>query len=129
MTSEMSLLSKAKERSESQLHSLKREKERVEEKLSKASHSRANSKEEMRTLSVLRQTNNDITSRWQKEKIIREEKTEELGKVQEEVRMLINRVGMNNCVYLPLANFVADINYWSYFLAATGTERSEECYT
>mmetsp|Transcript_5271 Transcript_5271/g.11965 ORF Transcript_5271/g.11965 Transcript_5271/m.11965 type:complete len:1460 (-) Transcript_5271:94-4473(-) len=86
LTSEMSVLSKAKERSESQLLSLKREKERVEEKLSKASFSRANSKEEMRTLSVLRQTNNDITSRWQKEKIIREEKTTELGKVQEELQ-------------------------------------------
>lgn len=86
LTSEMSLLSKAKERSETQLLSLKREKERVEEKLSKASFSRANSKEEMRTLGVLRQTNNDITSRWQKEKIIREEKTAELGKVQEELQ-------------------------------------------
>lgn len=86
LTSEMSLLSKAKERSETQLHSLKREKERVEDKLSKAAFSRNNSKEEMRTLGVLRQTNNDITSRWQKEKIIREEKTAELGKVQEELQ-------------------------------------------
>mmetsp|Transcript_6886 Transcript_6886/g.14939 ORF Transcript_6886/g.14939 Transcript_6886/m.14939 type:complete len:1458 (+) Transcript_6886:192-4565(+) len=86
LTSELSLASKAKERSESQLLSLRREKERVEEKLSKASLSRANSKEEMRTLSVLRQTNNDITSRWQKEKIMREEKTVELAKVQEELQ-------------------------------------------
>lgn len=85
LTSQMSLLSKAKERSESQLFSLKKEKERVEEKLSKASLSRANSKEEMRTLSVLRQTNNDITSRWQKEKIMREDKAVELGKTQEEL--------------------------------------------
>jgi len=84
---EMQMLSKAKERSESQLLSLKREKERVEEKLSKASHSRANSKEEMRNLSFLRQANDDITSRWQKEKIVREEKTSELGKVQDEVRL------------------------------------------
>lgn len=85
LTSEMSSLSKAKERSESQLSSLKREKERVEEKLAKAALSRANSKEETRTLSVLRQTNNNITVRWQKEKNIREEKTAELGKLQEEV--------------------------------------------
>lgn len=89
LTSEMSLLSKAKERSETQLLSLKREKERVEEKLNKASASRANSKEEVRTLSVLRQTNNDITSRWQREKNLREEKTAELGKLQEEVRSLV----------------------------------------
>ena len=86
LISEMQMLSKAKERSESQLLSLKREKERVEEKLSKASHSRANSKEEMRNLSFLRQANDDITSRWQKEKIVREEMTSELGKVQDEVR-------------------------------------------
>jgi hypothetical protein len=86
LISEMQMLSKAKERSESQLLSLKREKERVEEKLSKASHSRASSKEEMRNLSFLRQANDDITSRWQKEKIVREEKTSELGKVQDEVR-------------------------------------------
>ncbi|KAL7551645.1 hypothetical protein ACHAWF_014832 [Thalassiosira exigua] len=88
LTSEMSMLSKAKERSESQLLSLKREKERVEEKLSRASASRANSKEEMRTLSILRQTNNDVTSRWQKEKNLREEKVAELSKMQEELQRL-----------------------------------------
>jgi kinesin family protein C2/C3 len=85
LTSEMSLLSKAKERSESQLLSLKREKERVEDKLSKASVSRAKSQDETRTLSVLRQNLDDITSRWKKEKTAREEKAAELGKVQEEV--------------------------------------------
>ncbi|KAL3803316.1 hypothetical protein ACHAW5_006080 [Stephanodiscus triporus] len=86
LISEMQLLSKAKERSESQLLSLKREKERVEEKLSAASHSRANSKEEMRNLTILRQANDDITSRWQKERIVREEKAAELGKVQDELQ-------------------------------------------
>lgn len=88
LTSQMSLLSKAKERSESQTLSLKKEKERVEDKLSKVSVSRANSKEEMRTLSVLRQNNNDITARWQKEKSIREEKTLELEKIQEDVSFM-----------------------------------------
>lgn len=63
LTSKISLLSKAKESSESQLLLLKREKERMEEKLSKASISRDNSKEEMRSLTALRQTNNEITSR------------------------------------------------------------------
>jgi len=86
LKSKMSSLSKAKERSQSQLLSLKREKERVDEKLAKASISRANSKEEMRSLAVLRQTNNDITSRWQKEKIIREDKTAELDSIQEELQ-------------------------------------------
>lgn len=89
LTSEMSLISKAKERSESQLTALKKEKERVEEKLSRASLSRKSNSEELRTLSVLRQTNNDITARWQKEKNIREEKTAELGKLQEEVRIVL----------------------------------------
>jgi chromosome segregation ATPase len=89
LTSEMSMLSKAKERSESQLSSLKKEKQRVEERLSRASTARAESKEETRTLSVLRQTNNDITARWQKEKSSREEKTVELGKVQEEVNFTV----------------------------------------
>jgi chromosome segregation ATPase len=86
LTSEMQLISKAKERSESQLLTLKREKERVEEKLSKTSQSRATSKEEMKSLAVLKQTNDDISARWQKEKCLREEKTTELTKVQEEVR-------------------------------------------
>lgn len=85
LTSQMSLLSKAKERSEGQMLSLKREKERIEEKLSKAATSRANSKDEMRTLTVLKQSNQDITSRWHKEKSIREEKSAELTQTQEEV--------------------------------------------
>lgn len=34
---------------------------------------------------MLRQTNNEITSKWQKEKIIREEKTAELDSVQDEL--------------------------------------------
>ncbi|KAL3787803.1 hypothetical protein HJC23_003552 [Cyclotella cryptica] len=86
LNSQISLLSKSKERSDSQLLTLKREKERIQEKLDKASSSRVNSKEEMRTLTVLRNSNHDITSRWQKEKAIREEKTAELEKAQEELR-------------------------------------------
>ena len=85
LTSEMNLLSKAKERSESQLVSLKKEKERVEDKLSKASISRVKSQDETRTLTVLRQNLDDVTSRWKKEKAVREEKATELGKIQEEV--------------------------------------------
>lgn len=86
LTSELSIISKAKERSESQLMSLKREKERVEEKLAKASVTRANSKGETKTLNLLKQTNNDITERWQKEKNAREETAAELGKTQEALR-------------------------------------------
>ncbi len=86
LTSELSIISKAKERSESQLKSLKREKDRVEEKLAKASVTRANSKGEMKTLNLLKQTNNDITARWQKEKNAREEMAAELGKTQEALR-------------------------------------------
>lgn len=86
LTSELSAISKAKERSESQLMSLKREKDRVEEKLAKASVTRANSKGETKTLNLLKQTNNDITARWQKEKNAREETAAELGKTQEALR-------------------------------------------
>ncbi|EJK63081.1 hypothetical protein THAOC_16283 [Thalassiosira oceanica] len=84
LNQEKSQLSKAKERSDAQLFSLKKEKERIEDKLSRASLARANSKDEMRTLSVLRQANTDATARWQKEKNAREEKSAELGKLQEE---------------------------------------------
>ncbi len=86
LTSELNAISKAKERSESQLKSLKREKDRVEEKLAKASATRANSKGEMKTLNVLKQSNNDITARWEKEKNAREETAAELGKTQETLR-------------------------------------------
>jgi len=86
LTSELSAISKAKERSESQLMSLKREKDRVEEKLAKASVTRANSKGETKTLNVLKQSNNDITARWQKEKNAREETAAELAKTQEALR-------------------------------------------
>ena len=86
LTSELHAISKAKERSESQLMSLKREKERVEEKLVKASVSRANSKGEIKTLNLLKQTNDDITARWQKEKIAREDTAAELEKSQESLR-------------------------------------------
>ena len=86
LTSELQAISKAKERSESQLMSLKREKDRVEEKLAKASVSRANSKGEMKTLNLLKQTNDDITARWQKEKVAREETAAELEKSQEALR-------------------------------------------
>jgi DNA repair exonuclease SbcCD ATPase subunit len=86
LTSELHAISKAKERSESQLMSLKREKERVEEKLAKASVSRANSKGEIKTLNLLKQTNDDITARWQKEKIAREDTAAELEKSQESLR-------------------------------------------
>jgi hypothetical protein len=63
---------------------MKQEKERIEEKLSKASYSGANSKED-RNLTFLRQANNDITPRWQNEKILHEEKVAKLGEVQDKL--------------------------------------------
>ena len=88
LNSQISLLSKSKERSDSQLLTLKKEKERIQEKLNKDAAARSNSKEEMKTLAVLRNSYHDITSRWQKEKAIREEKTLELEKTQEQVRII-----------------------------------------
>jgi len=80
LTSEMRLLAKAKERSEQQMMSLKRENKRVQERLQSASEARAQSKDESRTLGVLRKTNTEMTERWQKEKMQRDAKAEELEK-------------------------------------------------
>ena len=88
LTSELQAVSKAKERSESQLMSLRREKERVEEKLAKASVSRVISKGETKTLNLLKQTNDDVTARWEKEKVAREETANELEKSQEALRQV-----------------------------------------
>ena len=125
LTSEMSLLSKAKERTESQLLSLQREKERVEDKLSKASLSRAKSQEESRTLAVLRQNLDDITSRWQKEKSVREEKATELGKVQEEVSVAIIVENRHYCSP-PFLSALLILFLVLSFQDATGTEQLEK---
>jgi DNA repair exonuclease SbcCD ATPase subunit len=86
LTEEMRSLTRAKERTESQLHSLKRDNTRVQEKLQNLSKGRAQDKSDSKTLDVLRKNNDDMAARWQKEKVAREEATEELEKARKELR-------------------------------------------
>ena len=74
---------------------------------------------------ALRQTNNDITSRWQKEKIIREETTVDLRKVQEEVRNL-DVVRTANFSHVALF-FTAVCDDYIVSSATTGAEGYEKC--
>ena len=113
LMSELKQVSKSKERQESQLLSLKREKERVEEKLSKSAQSRSESKEEMRTLAVLRKNNDDVTQRYVKEKNIREEKTVELGKIQEEVSLRLLQYTVSH--YLSPCSFSCPFSFVQSF--------------
>uniref|UniRef100_A0A7S2GTT1 Kinesin motor domain-containing protein n=1 Tax=Helicotheca tamesis TaxID=374047 RepID=A0A7S2GTT1_9STRA len=86
LSAEIKLLSKAKERSETQMHSLKRENDRVQERLRQSSESRSKSIDEKRTMEVLRKSNAEMTTRWQKEKVKREEQVQELENVQNELK-------------------------------------------
>jgi kinesin family protein C2/C3 len=86
LTSEMKMLTKAKEKSEHQLHSLKRDNTRIQERLQTISQSRVQQQSDSRTLEVLRKNNQEMVNRWQKEKSLREASTEELEQCQQEVR-------------------------------------------
>lgn len=88
LTEEMRALTRAKERSESQLHSLKRDNSRVQEKLQNLNKSKQQSRSDSKTLEVLRKNNDDMAQRWQKEKTAREEMAEELENARKEMRTL-----------------------------------------
>lgn len=85
LTSEMKMLTKAKEKSEHQLHSLKRDNTRIQERLQTISQSRVQEQSDSRTLEVLRKNNQEMANRWQKEKSLREASSEELEQCQQEV--------------------------------------------
>lgn len=87
LTEEMRTLTRAKERTEGQLLSLKRDNERVQDKLQNISKTRAQGKTDSKTLDVLRKSNDDMAARWEKEKSAREETCEELEKSRKELRM------------------------------------------
>lgn len=93
LTEEMRALTRAKERTEGQLMSLKRDNSRVQEKLTSLSRSRAQGKTDSKTLEVLRKNNDDMASRWQKEKNSREEAIEELDKARKELRTTKQNLG------------------------------------
>lgn len=93
LTEEMRALTRAKERSESQLLSLKRDNARVQEKLTNLNKLKTQSKAESKTLDVLRKNNDDMAARWQKEKQAREELTEELESTRKELRSVQQQLG------------------------------------
>ena len=93
LTEEMRALTRAKERSESQLHSLKRDNARVQDKLKNLSQAKAQSRTDTKTLEVLRKNNDDMAARWQKEKTAKEEASKELDKAHKEQRTLQQQVG------------------------------------
>jgi hypothetical protein len=86
LTEEMRALTRAKERSESQLISLKRDNTRVQEKLQNLNKSRSETRSDSKTLDVLRKTNDDMAARLEKEKVAREEAGDELDKTRKELR-------------------------------------------
>ena len=85
LTAEMKMLTKAKNKSETQLNSLKRDNTRIQDKLQNMSQSRAKAQAENRTLDVLRKNNSEMANRWQKEKAMRDKTSAELEKSQTEV--------------------------------------------
>lgn len=86
LTAEMKKLTMQKNKTDSQLNSLKKDNQRVQDKLSKLSGARKNDKSDSKTLEVLRKNNNDMARRWEKEKSLREEISEELEKLRKELR-------------------------------------------
>lgn len=93
LTDEMRALTRAKERSESQLHTLKRDNARVQDKLKNLSKAKTQNKSDSKTLEVLRKNNDDMAARWQKEKTAKEEASEELEKAKKEQRVLHQQLG------------------------------------
>lgn len=85
LTAEMKKLTMQKNKTDSQLNSLKKDNQRVQDKLSKLSDARKNDKSDNKTLEVLRKNNNDMARRWEKEKSLREEISEELEKLRQEL--------------------------------------------
>ena len=88
LTEEMRSLTRAKERSETQLLSLKRDNTRVQDKLQNLSKARTQNKTDTKTLDVLKKNNDDLSKRWQKEKQAREEQYDELENARKEMRTI-----------------------------------------
>lgn len=93
LTDEMRSLTKAKERADLQLNTLKRDNTRVAEKLENLAKAKTQSRSDNKTLEVLKKNNDDMAVRWQKEKNAREEMVEELEKQRKETRTLQQQIG------------------------------------
>lgn len=86
LNEEMRTLTRAKERTDGQLMSLKRDNERVQDKLQNITKSRTQGRNDSKTLEVLRKSNDEMAARWEKEKAAKEETSEELEKSRKEMR-------------------------------------------
>jgi kinesin family protein C2/C3 len=96
LTEEMRALTRAKERSETQLLSLKRDNARVQDKLKNLSQAKQQSRNDTKTLEVLRKNNDEMAARWQKEKAAKDEAITELDNVLKEQRHLQQQLGQLN---------------------------------
>jgi Kinesin motor domain len=108
LSQEIKTLSHAKERSETQLHSLKRDNTRIQERLQSLSEARQQTRSDTRTLDVLRKNNTDMATRWQKEKRMREETAEELEKVKKELRKIQQQISKKSNDYEKLEQDLLD---------------------
>lgn len=93
LTDEMKSVTRAKERTESQLMSLKRDNARVQDKLTNLSKTKQQNRTDTKTLEMLRKNNDDMANRWQKEKAAREEQAEEIEKLNKELREIHQQLG------------------------------------
>ena len=87
LTAEMLALTRAKERTEGQLMSLKRDNDRVQDKLQNIANTRSQGRADGKALEILKKSNEDMAARWEKEKAGREEATEDLEKSRKELRV------------------------------------------
>jgi len=88
LTDEMKTLAKQKQKTESQLNTLKKDNTRIQDRLSNISAARKSHASDSKTLDVLRKNNNEMAKRWEKEKNAREEVADELDKSRKEMRKL-----------------------------------------
>lgn len=93
LTDELRAITRAKERTEGQLHTLKRDNTRVQEKLNNLSKTRSQNKSDSKTLEVLRKNNDEMAARWKQEKSAKEEANEELDKLRKEGRLTQQQLG------------------------------------
>lgn len=108
LTSELKMLAKAKERSEDQLSSLKRDHGRIQDRLKSSSESRAKAQDEARTLTVLKQSNAQMTTRWQKEKQLHEKALLDLETHQDDAKRIQQQLSKTQRECIRLGNLVEE---------------------
>lgn len=108
LNNELKNLAKAKKKSEEQLQSLKKDHSRIQERLKASSESRAKSVDEARTLSVLKDSNAQMTARWQKEKQLHDEAVANLEASQLELKKLHGDLGRATREIERLSKLIAE---------------------